>query len=170
MKNTFYFVKSEMRRLQGDYIEGETMGPSFVMGGKLDMPGNEMVSDEEDDESDSVVLFRLVLAISLSFVAASCSVKCPFGKRRRWASLRPTSMEPYQVKNRKSLFHQKGKKSSQPMDMKSDTPTKENAVAKVALEENDAVKTDKNGKVTTEEDAQSASEPQLRKRKTSLHI
>ncbi|XP_020244101.1 protein DETOXIFICATION 42-like [Asparagus officinalis] len=50
------------------------------------------------------------------------------------------------------------------MDMKSDTPAKENAVAKVAPEENDAVK-------TTEEDARSAStEPQLRKRKTGLHI
>lgn len=45
-------------RLQGDYIEGETTGPSFVMGGKLDMPGSELVSDEEDDESDSEVLYR----------------------------------------------------------------------------------------------------------------
>ncbi|ONK80649.1 uncharacterized protein A4U43_C01F20180 [Asparagus officinalis] len=103
-----------MRRLQGDYIEGETMGPSFVMGGKLDMPGNELVSGEEDDESDSEVLFRLVLAISqfwsgtisavLGFVAASCSMKCPFGKRRRWASLRPTSMEPHRVRLRQALL------------------------------------------------------------------
>lgn len=50
-------------RLEGTYIEGETMGPTFSMGGKLDMPGNELVSEEEEDESDGEVLYRRTLSI-----------------------------------------------------------------------------------------------------------
>ncbi|XP_007201038.2 transcription termination factor MTERF4, chloroplastic isoform X2 [Prunus persica] len=49
-------------RLQGEYIETETPGPLFCMGGKLELPGNEMVSDEED-ESDDEVLYRRTVSL-----------------------------------------------------------------------------------------------------------
>ncbi|XP_068330011.1 transcription termination factor MTERF4, chloroplastic-like isoform X2 [Pyrus communis] len=49
-------------RLQGEYIETETPGPSFYMGGKLELPGSEMVSDE-DDESDDEVLYRRTVSL-----------------------------------------------------------------------------------------------------------
>ncbi|KAK6143071.1 hypothetical protein DH2020_023419 [Rehmannia glutinosa] len=44
-------------RLQGAYIEAESSGPSFSMGGKLQLPGADIVSEEED-ESDDEILYR----------------------------------------------------------------------------------------------------------------
>ncbi|XLR32959.1 hypothetical protein S83_060859, partial [Arachis hypogaea] len=44
-------------RLQGNYIETESIGPTFLMGGKLNLPGNAILSDEEE-ESDDEVLYR----------------------------------------------------------------------------------------------------------------
>lgn len=49
-------------RLQGNYIETESIGPSFYMGGKLELPGNEIVSDQEE-ESDDEVLYRRTVSI-----------------------------------------------------------------------------------------------------------
>ncbi|KAJ4846087.1 Transcription termination factor mterf4, chloroplastic [Turnera subulata] len=49
-------------RLQGDYIESVTIGPSFCMGGKLELPGSEILSDEED-ESDDEVLYRRTVSL-----------------------------------------------------------------------------------------------------------
>lgn len=49
-------------RLQGDYIETESIGPTFCMGGKLELPGSETVSDE-DDESDDEVLYRRTVSL-----------------------------------------------------------------------------------------------------------
>ncbi|KAM7476801.1 hypothetical protein LguiB_024044 [Lonicera macranthoides] len=49
-------------RLQADYIEMETAGPSFSMGGKLELPGSEIVSDEED-ESDDEILYRRTVSL-----------------------------------------------------------------------------------------------------------
>ncbi|XP_035846448.1 transcription termination factor MTERF4, chloroplastic isoform X2 [Helianthus annuus] len=49
-------------RLYADYIETEIQGPSFVMGGKLDLPGNQMVSDDED-ESDDEILYRRTVSL-----------------------------------------------------------------------------------------------------------
>ncbi|XP_050214753.1 transcription termination factor MTERF4, chloroplastic [Mercurialis annua] len=49
-------------RLQGDYIESENVGPSFYMGGRLELPGYEAVSDEED-ESDDDVLYRRTVSL-----------------------------------------------------------------------------------------------------------
>ncbi|KAK6914292.1 Transcription termination factor, mitochondrial/chloroplastic [Dillenia turbinata] len=49
-------------RLQADYIETESDGPSFCMGGKLYLPGTEILSDEEDG-SDDEVLFRRTVAL-----------------------------------------------------------------------------------------------------------
>ncbi|KAK9986361.1 hypothetical protein SO802_031312 [Lithocarpus litseifolius] len=47
-------------RLQGDYIETESIAPTFCMGGKLELPGNEIVSDEEDESEDEVLFRRTV--------------------------------------------------------------------------------------------------------------
>ncbi|WJX09209.1 Transcription termination factor mterf4, chloroplastic [Trifolium repens] len=44
-------------RLQGHYIETESIGPSFCIGGKLELPGNDIVSDDEE-ESDDEMLYR----------------------------------------------------------------------------------------------------------------
>ncbi|KAE9597530.1 putative transcription regulator mTERF family [Lupinus albus] len=44
-------------RLQGNYIETESAGPSFFMGGKLELPRNSVVSEDEE-ESDDEVLYR----------------------------------------------------------------------------------------------------------------
>ncbi|KAK9101408.1 hypothetical protein Scep_024838 [Stephania cephalantha] len=49
-------------RLQADYIENESVGPSFCMGGKLELPGSEVVSDEED-ESDDEILYRRTVSL-----------------------------------------------------------------------------------------------------------
>ncbi|XP_009772551.1 transcription termination factor MTERF4, chloroplastic [Nicotiana tabacum] len=48
-------------RLYGDYIEPESSGPSFYMGGKLELPGNEIVSEEE--ESDDETLYRRTVSL-----------------------------------------------------------------------------------------------------------
>ncbi|XVF61873.1 hypothetical protein PTKIN_Ptkin08bG0169200 [Pterospermum kingtungense] len=50
-------------RLQGDYIESESLGPSFCMGGKLELPGNDIVSDEEDESDDDEVLYRRTVSL-----------------------------------------------------------------------------------------------------------
>ncbi|GAV84915.1 mTERF domain-containing protein [Cephalotus follicularis] len=47
-------------RLQGDYIESESAGPSFFMGGKLELPGSQVVSDEENDSDDELLYKRTV--------------------------------------------------------------------------------------------------------------
>lgn len=47
-------------RLYGDYIEPESSGPSFCMGGKLELPGNEIVSEEEDESEDETLYRRTV--------------------------------------------------------------------------------------------------------------
>ncbi|XP_027341042.1 transcription termination factor MTERF4, chloroplastic [Abrus precatorius] len=49
-------------RLQGNYIETESLGPTFCMGGKLELPGNAIVSDEEE-ESDDEVLYRRTVSL-----------------------------------------------------------------------------------------------------------
>ncbi|CAA0820691.1 Mitochondrial transcription termination factor family protein [Striga hermonthica] len=51
-----------LERLQGKYIEAESFGPSFFMGGKLEMPGVGVVSDEED-ESDDEILYRRTVSL-----------------------------------------------------------------------------------------------------------
>ncbi|KAK4760651.1 hypothetical protein SAY87_005544 [Trapa incisa] len=47
-------------RLQGDYIDADTAGPPFYLGGKLVLPGSEMVSDQEEDSDDEVLYRRTV--------------------------------------------------------------------------------------------------------------
>ncbi|GAB2215329.1 hypothetical protein Drorol1_Dr00019712 [Drosera rotundifolia] len=49
-------------RLQGDYTEAESTGPSFYTGEKLELPGNDVVS-EEDDDSDDELLFRRTVSL-----------------------------------------------------------------------------------------------------------
>ncbi|KAJ8621733.1 hypothetical protein MRB53_030262 [Persea americana] len=49
-------------RLRADFIEIESAGPSFYMGGKLEMPGSETVSEEED-ESDDEILYRRTVSL-----------------------------------------------------------------------------------------------------------
>ena len=49
-------------RLQGNYIETESIGPSFCIGGKLELPGNDIVSDEEE-ESDDEILYRRTVSL-----------------------------------------------------------------------------------------------------------
>ncbi|OAY79592.1 transcription termination factor MTERF4, chloroplastic [Ananas comosus] len=49
-------------RLQGDYIEGDAPGPSFIMGGKLEMPGSLLASDD-DEESDDEILYRRTVSL-----------------------------------------------------------------------------------------------------------
>ncbi|KEH44486.1 putative transcription regulator mTERF family [Medicago truncatula] len=49
-------------RLQGNYIETESIGPSFCIGGKLELPGNDIVSDEEE-ESDDEMLYRRTVSL-----------------------------------------------------------------------------------------------------------
>jgi mTERF domain-containing protein len=49
-------------RLQGHYIETEIIGPSFCIGGKLELPGNDIVSDDEE-ESDDEMLYRRTVSL-----------------------------------------------------------------------------------------------------------
>ncbi|KAK6121589.1 hypothetical protein DH2020_044669 [Rehmannia glutinosa] len=49
-------------RLQGAYIEAESSGPSFSMGGKLQLPGADIVSEEEN-ESDDEILYRRTVSL-----------------------------------------------------------------------------------------------------------
>ncbi|XP_059301702.1 transcription termination factor MTERF4, chloroplastic-like [Lycium ferocissimum] len=49
-------------RLYGDYIELESSGPSFCMGGKLEMSGSDIVSEEEM-ESDDETLYRHTVSL-----------------------------------------------------------------------------------------------------------
>lgn len=49
-------------RIQGRYIEAESSGPSFYMGGKLELPGEDAdVSSEE--ESDDEILYRRTVSL-----------------------------------------------------------------------------------------------------------
>jgi mTERF domain-containing protein len=45
-------------RMRGDFIEGDAPGPSFTMGGKLQMPGSQLVSDDDNEDTDDEVLYR----------------------------------------------------------------------------------------------------------------
>ncbi|XP_021729450.1 transcription termination factor MTERF4, chloroplastic-like [Chenopodium quinoa] len=47
-------------RLQADYFEAESSGPTFNMGGKLELPGSYNVTDEEDESEDEVLYRRTV--------------------------------------------------------------------------------------------------------------
>ncbi|KAF8405952.1 hypothetical protein HHK36_008030 [Tetracentron sinense] len=58
-------------RLQADYIETESVGPSFCMGGKLELPGNEIVSEEEDESDDE----KWVLKVSIHCEGSKRNVK-----------------------------------------------------------------------------------------------
>ncbi|KAJ8534732.1 hypothetical protein K7X08_016460 [Anisodus acutangulus] len=49
-------------RLYGDYMEPESSGPSFSMGGKLEMLGSDIVSEEEE-ESDDETLYRRTVSL-----------------------------------------------------------------------------------------------------------
>ncbi|XP_039125654.1 transcription termination factor MTERF4, chloroplastic [Dioscorea cayenensis subsp. rotundata] len=50
-------------RMKAEYIDADTPGPSFAMGGKLEMPGNELVSEDEDEDSDGEVLYRRTVSL-----------------------------------------------------------------------------------------------------------
>ncbi|KMT17348.1 hypothetical protein BVRB_2g038060 [Beta vulgaris subsp. vulgaris] len=47
-------------RIQGDVFEAESSGPTFNMGGKLELAGSYNVSDEEDESEDEVLYRRTV--------------------------------------------------------------------------------------------------------------
>uniref|UniRef100_A0A0D9YZC0 Uncharacterized protein n=1 Tax=Oryza glumipatula TaxID=40148 RepID=A0A0D9YZC0_9ORYZ len=47
-------------RMRGDFIEGDAPGPSFTMGGKLQMPGSQLVSDDDNAESDDEIWRRII--------------------------------------------------------------------------------------------------------------
>ncbi|KAF6175701.1 hypothetical protein GIB67_022703 [Kingdonia uniflora] len=49
-------------RLGANYVEVETVGPSFCMGGKLELPGSQILSEGED-ESDDEVLYRRTVSL-----------------------------------------------------------------------------------------------------------
>ncbi|KAJ8774194.1 hypothetical protein K2173_009625 [Erythroxylum novogranatense] len=49
-------------RLEGGYVESESSGPLFSMGGKLELPWSEVLSEEED-ESDDEILYRRIVSI-----------------------------------------------------------------------------------------------------------
>ncbi|KAL0410814.1 UNVERIFIED_CONTAM: Transcription termination factor MT, chloroplastic [Sesamum latifolium] len=48
-------------RLKGEYIEAESSCPSFYMGGRLELAGSDLVSEEE--ESDDEMLYRRTVAL-----------------------------------------------------------------------------------------------------------
>lgn len=52
-------------RLRGDYIETDSMGPSFCMGGKLELSGKGIIvsDDEEEDESDEELLHPHIVSL-----------------------------------------------------------------------------------------------------------
>ncbi|KAL7126000.1 hypothetical protein ABFS83_14G155100 [Erythranthe nasuta] len=50
-------------RIKGAYIEAESNGPSFFMGGKLELPGGDIVSEDEEDESDDEILYRRTVSL-----------------------------------------------------------------------------------------------------------
>lgn len=52
-------------RLTASYIETESPGPSFCMGGKLELPMSEIVSDDSDEtqESDDETLYRRIVSV-----------------------------------------------------------------------------------------------------------
>ncbi|KAF3796297.1 Transcription termination factor 3 [Nymphaea thermarum] len=50
-------------RMQRAFIDSDAKGPSFSMGGILELPGNEIVSEEEDDESDGEIIYRRTVSL-----------------------------------------------------------------------------------------------------------
>ncbi|KAK8945243.1 hypothetical protein KSP39_PZI008524 [Platanthera zijinensis] len=50
-------------RLHADYIDKDAEGPSFVMGGKLEMLGNDLISDQGNSDSDEEVLYRRTVSL-----------------------------------------------------------------------------------------------------------
>uniref|UniRef100_A0A0E0CSA1 Uncharacterized protein n=1 Tax=Oryza meridionalis TaxID=40149 RepID=A0A0E0CSA1_9ORYZ len=50
-------------RMKGDFIEGDAPGPSFTTGGKLQMPGSQLVSD--DDNAESILNCKMKKALAL---------------------------------------------------------------------------------------------------------
>eukprot|EP01018_Ginkgo_biloba_P003746 Gb_08960 [translate_table: standard] len=50
-------------RLEADYIEIEETGPSFSMGGPLELPGDDLDSEEEDKESEDEIFYRHTVSI-----------------------------------------------------------------------------------------------------------
>ncbi|KAK3035472.1 hypothetical protein RJ639_034442 [Escallonia herrerae] len=61
----WFLNRSDQRfeeRLRADFIETESAGPSFRMGGKLDLPGCQIASDGED-ESDDEILYRHTVSL-----------------------------------------------------------------------------------------------------------
>ncbi|KAI4389114.1 hypothetical protein MLD38_001376 [Melastoma candidum] len=52
------------QRLQAERLEPDQPGPSFCMGGKLELPGNEMVSDAQvESDVEDEVLYRRTVAL-----------------------------------------------------------------------------------------------------------
>uniref|UniRef100_J3NDB8 Uncharacterized protein n=1 Tax=Oryza brachyantha TaxID=4533 RepID=J3NDB8_ORYBR len=45
-------------RMRADFIEGDAPGHSFPMGGKLQMPGSQLISDDHNEQSEVEVLYR----------------------------------------------------------------------------------------------------------------
>ncbi|CAA3020589.1 transcription termination factor MTERF4, chloroplastic [Olea europaea subsp. europaea] len=52
-------------RLQGEFIEAESVGPTFIMGDVLELIGSEIVSKEED-ESDDEILYRRTVSCKIN--------------------------------------------------------------------------------------------------------
>ncbi|CAN6478029.1 unnamed protein product [Victoria cruziana] len=50
-------------RMEGAFIDSDVKGPSFCMGGVLEIPGNEIVSEEEIEESDGEILYRRTVSL-----------------------------------------------------------------------------------------------------------
>ncbi|KAL4197642.1 hypothetical protein AMTRI_Chr04g189360 [Amborella trichopoda] len=50
-------------RVQADFIETESVGPSFCMGGPLEMPGMDFASEDEEEESDDEMLYRHTVSL-----------------------------------------------------------------------------------------------------------
>uniref|UniRef100_A0A803MSC5 Transcription termination factor MTERF4, chloroplastic n=1 Tax=Chenopodium quinoa TaxID=63459 RepID=A0A803MSC5_CHEQI len=59
-------------RLQADFFEAESAGPTFNMGGKLELPGSYNVTDEEDESSTDFAVVEmcrlLMLLVAIPFL------------------------------------------------------------------------------------------------------
>uniref|UniRef100_A0A0E0CS99 Uncharacterized protein n=1 Tax=Oryza meridionalis TaxID=40149 RepID=A0A0E0CS99_9ORYZ len=63
-------------RMKGDFIEGDAPGPSFTTGGKLQMPGSQLVSDDDNAESDDEVLYRRTVMLYIMHASIlNCKMK-----------------------------------------------------------------------------------------------
>ncbi|RHN43807.1 putative transcription regulator mTERF family [Medicago truncatula] len=67
-------------RLHGNYIKMESTCPSFRIGGKLELPGNDIVSDEEE-ESDDEMLYRRTVSLSTAMYLHFCFYICLMEKQ-----------------------------------------------------------------------------------------